>query len=392
MQRNNLINDGLENGRYPSDSPPGGPNGWRIVHFEDFQDATYERFQAYYVASLRAYHAVQGAGGFVTKPMWRPAWLASALLAFRRKLVQHGRREGVVGLNLLGRFLLRIPPGLGYASHVGRYVASCGAGRCRFAVDVHDAPGIRSEAIRRDVDVYFKANYWPSRSYPSNVFPIVRGSHYMPENLDLLQRLRSVAKAQDFMFMFKLWAGREHMVRLYEQFRRVRATTLLRAIAVRARGEQGLDEGPDTVYLDWLDRLGVPWDRMGVPQREYWALCASTRAVGVRVGKQLSLPNTVAELLAMGGCIVLDQVPKPAWPVPLKEGINYLSFGLRRPEDTGPAPDEDYARIPSLLEDWLKQEERLAAIRKNNARYFDAHACPYAVGKYIVDTVMGRMM
>ncbi len=94
-------------------------------------------------------------------------------------------------------------------------------------------------------------------------------------------------------------------------------------------------------------------------------------------------------MLAIGAAVVLDAKPFSSWPVPLEEGRNFLSLGLRITSDCGPAPSEDYEKIAGKMEAFLKDESALAAIRENNARYFDGHAHPMKVADYVLETIIG---
>jgi hypothetical protein len=95
----------------------------------------------------------------------------------------------------------------------------------------------------------------------------------------------------------------------------------------------------------------------------------------------------MVDMLAMGSCIVLDQAPFPAWPVPLLDGMNFLSLGLRITDDCRPAPKEDYARIVSQMEKFLNDPTILQKIGENNARYFEEYAHPFKVAQYVLEKI-----
>jgi len=363
----------------------------RIDYQKDTLNGEYTRFQTYYELALASLSSPSETVEFRRNEMRQPSALAKRLANWSSLLTAQGNTSLAYIARQVCERLPRRAFARGYDNHVGQYCLSRGKWRYIFAIDMHDGPDILSESICRNVDVYFKANYWPGRSYPSNVKPIVRGSHYLPYNLDYARNLRSGPKDVDLVFVFKLWAGREHMVRLFEQLVKVPVKSTLRAIVVK--DEKTNEVRPEDIpYIERLNRLGVQCDAMGLDQREFWNLCARARLVFARLGKQLSTPNTIAELLSMGTAIALDQEPCAQWPIPLQNGVNYHCCNLRRPYDTSPAPDEDYEKIPGLVVDWLEHEDRLAGMRMNNEKYFDEWASPNAVGHYIVKTVIGTLL
>lgn len=144
----------------------------------------------------------------------------------------------------------------------------------------------------------------------------------------------------------------------------------------------------DKQYANRLANAGARCGFEPVPLENLWKLLSRTRLVVVRAGKHLCIPWGMIERLAMGPCVLVDSDPFPQWPVPLERDRNYLSLGIARPVDTSPGPLEQYERIPDIVSAILCDTELQEEVRRNNARYFDKHASPIAVGEYIVRTLM----
>jgi hypothetical protein len=366
-----------------------------IDYYRDFLDDEYGYLQTHYQAALADYAASPDAGDLVfrSQSLQRPAWLAwrrEALINRLRGTSGVWGRRGADRLERASRRLLvRAPPGKAFHSQVGQYVIRDGMGKrggAGFLIDADDHPEVMSPALLEWGQVYFKSNLWSGRrEYPAKVRPIVRGGPRVPGNQARLLGLRRQAKEWDFVFIYNVWGGREHNLRLYEALSKVPGRKIMKAIIRPGRGADGERETRRLVAR--LEKAGVDWSLTPLPVEEYWQLCAASRLVIGRVGKYMSIPYSVTEFLAMGACFTLDHDPYPQWPVPLRHGQNYLSLGIRRPEDTSPGPDEDYERLAGRVAAYLRDEDLQAQIRCNNEAYYEAHASPLAVGRYIVETL-----
>jgi hypothetical protein len=268
------------------------------------------------------------------------------------------------------------------AAHVGQYRVELNHGHpVKVAIDAHDAPALRDPGAAEWADLYFKANYWPQYDYPRGVHPIVNGNGELSSaNLRELRGLRSQDKTHDLVFVSRLWGGIEHNCRLFEALQQVPGKVRLLAVIPAEGGAYGreLERAGER-----LEKAGIPCTRELVPKTQLWRELAASRIVLLRAGKHLCLPWRTLDLLAMGSCLVMEADPRPQWPSPLQKGVHYASLGLRRPEDTGPAPAEDYEAIPEKLGALLKDPARHTALSEAAGRYFDGHASPEAVGHYL---------
>ena len=86
--------------------------------------------------------------------------------------------------------------------HTARYQYSQGSGTVTFAIDASDGPDLEMPELSESVEIYFKANYWPQRRYPKNVYPIVNGNGMLSEaRLRQLFLLRGRKKTYDVVFI-----------------------------------------------------------------------------------------------------------------------------------------------------------------------------------------------
>jgi hypothetical protein len=116
-------------------------------------------------------------------------------------------------------------------------------------------------------------------------------------------------------------------------------------------------------------------------------MSAESRICVIRAGVHSCITWRLLNMLAIGAAVVLDAKPFSSWPVPLEEGKNFLSLGLRITPDCGPAPAEDYAGIMEKMETFLMDFGALHQIGGNNRQYFDNHAHPMQVADYLLKVV-----
>ena len=89
-------------------------------------------------------------------------------------------------------------------------------------------------------------------------------------------------------------------------------------------------------------------------------------------------------MLAIGACVVLDRTPFPAWPIPLREGENFLSLELGITEDCKPAPEYAYNTIAEKAKRFLENQNVHQRIGINNISYFKKIVRPWSFSKYII--------
>jgi hypothetical protein len=153
---------------------------------------------------------------------------------------------------------------------------------------------------------------------------------------------------------------------------------------------EGFPAEEDEANMARLRDAGVPVTREPVPPRELWRRLACARLVPFRAGKHLCFSWRTIDLLAMGACIVFDALPPPRWPVPLEPGLHVADCGISRPEDTEPAPPSEYDRIPAEIERLLASPAEQQTLRAAAAGYFDEHAAPARVARYVLERVSSR--
>jgi hypothetical protein len=290
-------------------------------------------------------------------------------------------------------FRLRITPGVraklsvAYRSaagaqeaHVGRYATEVGGRTVRFAIDAHDRREVRDPAALASCDVYFKANRWPGDDHDRKVLPIVNGNGLLDRRkLRRLVGLRGAEKTVDVAYLSNVWGGREHSLRIFERLAALDCSKDLLAIF-----PPGFPREEDAQNMERLRAAGVPVTREPLPPRELWRRLARARVVPLRAGKHLCFSWRTIDLLAMGACVLFDALPPPRWPVPLEAGVQVADCGIARPDDTEAAEHDQYDKVAPAVEALLADEARAAALRREAAAYFDAHAAPGRVADYVL--------
>jgi hypothetical protein len=266
--------------------------------------------------------------------------------------------------------------------HVGRYEA----GGVRFAIDAHDGREIRDPEALDWSDVYFKANLWPADDHRTKVRPLVNGNGLLDRRkLAELRGLRDVPKEVDVAYVSNVWGGREHSLRVFERLVALDCTKDLLAVF-----PEGFPEDETRENMERLRSQGIAVTRDPVRPRELWRRLARARLVPMRAGKHLCWSWRTIDLLALGACVVFDALPPPRWPVPLEGGIHVADCGIDRPEDTEAAADHEYDRVPAEVARLLAAPEEQRALREAAARYFDEHAAPGPVARYVLAELTRR--
>lgn len=340
-------------------------------------DGTYITYQNYYLLGLMQYFGEKNI-------QFHP--FSFKILRYLSKY--WGRMSSFLKLNNVTSKLLQkaFPFYNRHNSHVGQYVMSFKSigEEIRFAIDAHDHHEIRSQEILNWSDIYFKSNKWREIKYPKKVLPIVNGNGILSQdNINTLKSLRDAKKKKEFdlVFISRIWGGREHNVRLFEQLAKLDCRKYL--LAIFTTGPYVNEEETKEFQLR-IEKAGVPWTYETIPQYQLWDYLAKSRLVVLRAGKHLCIPWRMLDLLCMGACIVYDSDPYPEWPYPLRNHENYVSLGINRPADTSEAPMDEYKKIPEIINKTLKNRTHQEKIRKNNIWYFDNYASTIKVADYIV--------
>lgn len=254
----------------------------------------------------------------------------------------------------------------------------------RFAIDAHDGHEIFAPELLDNVDFYFKANKWQNRVYPDKVLPLVNGNGFLrTRHLTQLRSMRDHEKTNDFLFISRIWGGVEHNVRLFEALAALPCRKRLVAIFVKGTATQQETDAAQ----QRLESVGVEctFDLFSI--QDLWRQMASTKVIMLRAGKYMCIPWRMIDLLCMGSCIVTDADFEPQWPVPLTTDKHFVSCGILRPSDTSAAEHGEYEKVTDTIAGLLRDEERINLLRKNCIDYFDHHASPEQVGKYILSQI-----
>jgi hypothetical protein len=310
------------------------------------------RYQHYYVLGFEEHLRVVTDAG--------PPWLR-AVPGASRKL----------------RVLERVHP-RGSSGNVGRYVL----GATKFAVDAQDNHAILPHDVQHLdwADVYFKANKWTDVEYDAKVRPIVNGNGIIRRrSIAHLRLLRARPRDIDLVFVSRIWGGREHNVRLFEEIAALDIRSHLVAIL-----PAGAPPESDAAIIERLRAVGVPTTRVPLKTSELWDLLSRAKVVVFRSGMHLCVPWRMIDLLAMGACILFDAPPLPQWPEPLVSDVHYADMHILRGRD-GLVDAAEHTKVAPAVESLLRDDEHQVALRANAARYFDEHAAPGRVARYVLD-------
>jgi hypothetical protein len=271
------------------------------------------------------------------------------------------------------------------ASLVGEYFFSLEDGqKIRMCVDSHDSGDVNSQELALGSDVYLKTNYWPTMHYADNVIPFFNCNPNLLESLDTLRPLRGQRQEFDISFIVRVWGGKnevegnEHCLRLLEAVAKARAKKYLLAYLV----------GGDIKEMSSrLRQSGIPFTTEPIPRRKLWEMTARSKLTIVRLGMHHCVPWRMSDVLALGACTVLDQLPKTVWPVPLVEGTHFLSLDAETTTAQSVASDAQYAIIPEVLENYLTKHEQRSEMSRAAVKYFEDCLDPKSIGRRICESV-----
>ncbi len=339
---------------------------------------THDRYQAYYRRGLADYCASHGIAfaeiGSRFPRQLRFLYRVRASDRFRKILPGPG---GAALIDTAAR-LLGARPGPGHS--LGSYVLHFGDTTVKVAVDAFDSGNVQSPRLLEWCDLYFKTNYWPTRTYPAKVVPIANLNPDVLPRMDYLRAARGAEKEFDLFGFFRVWGGTdelegvEHNLALFETLARVKCRKKLLALLVA---------GDTRAAAQRLEKAGVACTTTWVPQAEVWRLAARSRLNIVRHGMHQCIPWRMTETLAMGGCPVLDYAATTRWQVPLEPNVHYLNLGV--PYRPSAAAAFDPVEVAGRVEGWLADPNLIPAIERNTALYFDKHLVPERLGAYLIE-------
>jgi len=342
---------------------------------------THDRYQAYYREALAAYCSSHGIPFRETGPRLRKQLRFLNRVRASGKLIGHPL--GQKSIDILAR-LMGAHAGREHA--MGAYVFHADGAAVNVAIDAFDSGEIQSDELLKWCDIYFKTNYWPTRTYPAKVLPLPNLNPDVLPHLSYLRKARKADKEWDLCAFFRVWGGTnelegiEHNLALLEALARVKCRKYLLASLV---------SGDVRATAARLEKAGVPWTTAWVPRKEVWRIAARSRLNVVRHGMHECIPWRMTDMLAMGGCPVLDYAATTRWHVPLEENVHYLSLGA--PFDPSGAVAFDRDEVAGRVEAWLADANGMRQIGQNTARYFDQHLTPEKLGTYIMERAVGRL-
>lgn len=358
-----------------------------VVSFSAPYDYCHDRYQAYYGAGIRQFVERQG-GALSTVHLARFPHVQRRL----RRIRSSYRLGRVPGHGLFFRAvdgLARVlggPPPLGFHPLVGRYVFRMGDGPERkVCIDASDSGAISSAGLLDWAHIYFKTNFWKARAYPEKVLPLYNGNPLVLPAQDSLRRLRGQPARWDLCCIVRVWGGAneidgiEHNLRLIESVNRVKCRKFVLAYLVA--GDVG----------DHARRLGaqnIPFTTEPMPLPELWSVAAQSRLNLVRLGMHGCVPWRMTDLLAMGGCPVLDRAPNTTWRPAFVENEHFLSAAVDLLPEGHLSSDAAYEALPDRLEEWIADDARIQSVRERNAAYYDNGVSSQAIGQQICEAVL----
>jgi hypothetical protein len=342
-------------------------------------DRTLDRYQSYYRNSLAAYCGSHSVSFQETGSRFR------GLLRVLQRTRASDRFRKLLPAPFGPRFIDGVATMLGAPRPseqvLGTYVFH-GYGRAiTICIDSADSGEICYPDALQGAHLYFKTNYWPTRTYPAKVLPIANLNPLVLGRMKHLQRARNAEKEWDLFGFFRVWGGTdevegvEHNLALFETLARLRCKKKLLAFLV---------SGDIRSAAARLEKAGVPWTTKWMPIRDLWDLAARSRLNIVRHGMHECIPWRMTDILAMGGCPVLDYAATTRWHVPLQENVHYLSLDF--PYRPSCVDAFDAATVAERVESWLADPKLIGQIGQSTARYFDEHLALEKLGGYIFDS------
>ena len=338
---------------------------------------THDRYQSYYRNSISTYCSGHGipfreTGSRFPRQL-RFLYRVRASDRFRKLLPWLGTR-------MIDGIATTLGAARGPEHALGTYVFHSGKGDVKVCVDAQDSGDIEHKQVLEWSDIYFKTNFWPTREYPRKVMPMANLNPLVLSQMKFLREARNTPKEWDLFAFFRVWGGTdevegvEHNLALFETLARVKCKKKLLAFLV---------SGDIRAAAARLEKAGVPWTTEWMPLPELWDLAARSRLNVVRHGMHQCIPWRMTDILAMGGCPVLDYAATTRWHAPLEENVHYLNLGVPyRPSGAAPFdPDEVVDRV----EDWIAHKTLIGDMEQATANYFDQHLSPENLGRYILE-------
>ena len=259
----------------------------------------------------------------------------------------------------------------------------------RVIIDSTDSGNIALNNLLNWVDLYFKTNFWPKFRYSNKIIPFFNLNPIVLNNIKKLICLRNINKKYDLCFIVRVWGGRneiegiEHCLKLLEEISKIKCKKFIYAYLVAGNIEKTSKR---------LDKQKILWSIHPFPLNKLWIISAQSRLNIIRLGMHYCIPWRLTDILAMGGCPLLDREPFTVWPEPLIKNKNYLSLDLSIGPEKPVALEEEYKTIKEKIENFLLCSDLIKKISKNNSKYFDNYLYPFKVGYYMIKTIKRRLL
>ena len=211
---------------------------------------------------------------------------------------------------------------------------------------------------------YFKANYSSEMSYPRNVYKAICGTTLTKRNIPLHDNERVF----DIVWLAGISGGRPHKAAMFEA---LASLPLKMKLAAKMVGEDD--------YPRWgkrLERVGVEAWRDNLSYIKWLEWNKKARWCAMARGKHDCLSFRMVDYCSIKVGVLADYSPTSEWAVPIKENVNYLSFGFSGPQTNdltekevdrlrGEYKEKAWALLPRIRDDNLRQK-----VAANNYDYF----------------------
>lgn len=342
-------------------------------------DRVHDSYQEYYRASLTAALSLNHAR-LVEKSVSLFPSAIRQLRAVKDSYRLNRSRVGRTTAHLAGGLarLLTTGPVFCPGRPVGRYLFKFHGFDVKVVVDSNDPGTISRPDLLDESDIYFKTNYRHDINYSSKVHPLPNANPLVLRNLRFARALRASPVDYDLFAFFRIWGGKnelegiDHNIALFESLARVNCKKQLTAYLVC---------GDFVSIASRLERVGVTCRTEPMPLMELWTQASRSRLHLVRHGMHDCVPWRMMDVLALGGCPLLDFAMSTRWPLPLIERQNYLHLS---------AQGSGYASVAQAVEDYLQTPSLIQDICANNVKYFEENLSPISLGRYICNVVANQ--
>jgi hypothetical protein len=362
---------------------PNGAPFHGVTAFSEPYSKLHDIYQSYYRNSIAAYCAS------VRIPFREVGSRFPSQLRVLRRVRHSARFQRVVPGE--GKIIDGLAHVLGAAQSnpehaVGTYIFRQDGVEVKICIDAHDSRFVIKPDLLEWCDVYFKTNYWPTEVYPAKVAPIANVDPACFDKIGLLKSCRHQKKELDLFVCFRVWGGTdelegvEHCLALIEALAKVKCRKKVLAYLVA---------GDINAAVRRLESAGIAWTTKWIPQAELWGYAAKSLLNIVRHGMHQCVPWRMADILAIGGCPVMDYKPTTRWHVPLAENQHYMHLNV--PYRPNEAAAMNAVELANRVESWIASEELTESISRNTERYFDEHLTPRVLGRYILQFALSRV-